>query len=100
MTPDDLKGWRKLMGYKQGEAANALGYGRRQYQRMELGQEEIRRCVDLGCAALAIGLTEYDSAQIADIIKERKETTHGHNITIHCTGAVLRTHDDSGAPQA
>lgn len=88
------------MGYKQGEAASALGYGRRQYQRMETGLEEIRKCVDLGCAALAIGIIEYNTEQIADFIRQRKESKDGHNIIIHCTGAVLHTHNDSGASQA
>lgn len=62
MNGKQLRNWRtNVMKFNnQPTAAAALGYGRRQYQKMENNQETIPLCVELSCAALALGITEYD----------------------------------------
>lgn len=66
MQPDELKAFRKMVCLSQGDMAAMLGYGRRQYQLMERGMGEIRNCVDLACAAYAMGIIKYDGPQIRE----------------------------------
>lgn len=60
MDGKQLKAFREMMGLKQEELADLLGYTRRQYQKLEQGEIEIRGAVRLACAALALGIYEYD----------------------------------------
>lgn len=63
MTGQQLKAWRKFMKLSQRSAGRKLGYSRRHYQSMEEDKDEIRPCVELACAALAMGITSYNGPQ-------------------------------------
>lgn len=69
MTPTDLSTWRHRMGYTQRDAALALGVQPVTYQEWERGARfrderpvTIDRRTELACAAIAVGITEYRSA--------------------------------------
>lgn len=58
MTAEDLKAWRKRLGFRsQGKAAAVLGCSKRAYFNYENGRE-IPRYIELACAAVALGITE------------------------------------------
>ncbi|MEM6649422.1 MAG: helix-turn-helix transcriptional regulator [Pseudomonadota bacterium] len=64
MEPHDFKKWRKLLGYSQREAADALGLKRRMIQYYEKGERDgepvdIPLSVALACYALSEGVTNY-----------------------------------------
>lgn len=59
MTPDQLRAWRKRLGLKQREAAEALGVHRNTYMHWEQGSPRIPKTAELACAALALGITEF-----------------------------------------
>ncbi|MCS4509799.1 helix-turn-helix domain-containing protein [Xylophilus ampelinus] len=68
MTPDDLRAWQAHMGYTYDTAAAALGISRGSYADMVAGRSRtsgkllaISRRTALACAALAAGLSEWDS---------------------------------------
>jgi transcriptional regulator with XRE-family HTH domain len=65
MTPAAFRAWRRRLGLTQAEAAAALGLGRRLVQYYELGVRAGRpapvpRTVRLACAALALGIADWD----------------------------------------
>jgi transcriptional regulator with XRE-family HTH domain len=60
MNSAELKEFRKMMQFSQAQMADKLGYARRQYQLMEQGKADIRPCVGLACAAMALGIQEYN----------------------------------------
>lgn len=64
MTPKQLKKFRAWLGVPQERLADLLGYSRRQYQKMEKGEADIRTSVGLACSALAHGLKAYDEKQV------------------------------------
>ena len=59
MTPEQLKNWHSLVGLSQRKAAKIMGYSLRQWQEMVAGDAKIRPCVDLACAAYALGIRSY-----------------------------------------
>ena len=73
MIGDELKAWRKMVGLSQQSAADVLGFGRRQYCNMENGFHDIRPCVDLACAAYALGIREYNGPAVAAVHARRKK---------------------------
>lgn len=72
MNCDDLKNFRRMVGLSQGDMAEMLGYGRRNYQLMERGIAEIRNSVGLACAAFALGIESYDGPTAAQHYERRK----------------------------
>jgi DNA-binding XRE family transcriptional regulator len=57
MTPDDLKRWRKTMGWTQARAARALNRTPlRTYQSWEAGEYPIHALLPLATMALSHGL--------------------------------------------
>lgn len=54
MTPEDLKTWRKSLGWTQERAAKSLGYGLTQYGAMERAPpiSALPISVGLACGAL------------------------------------------------
>lgn len=60
MTPASLKAWRKRLGLSQQEAADTLGLSIRAVQNYESGLREIPKPVALACAAIALGIREYE----------------------------------------
>lgn len=62
MTNEDLKNWQKAMGYTYDSAAHALGMHRATYAR-HLKIETVDRTVELACAALSAGITEYKTVK-------------------------------------
>ena len=57
MTPQDLKEWRKRLGFKsQEKAAEALGISARAFNNYET-KGPVPKVVQMACAAVALGLT-------------------------------------------
>lgn len=56
MTPETFRAWRKRLGLRQRQAAEALGVTREQVSRYERGVHPISRTVALACAAVAMGI--------------------------------------------
>lgn len=66
MSPDQFKAWRKRMGLNQAKAAEALGISKSSVELYERGVRRddgrpvvIPKAVELACAALVAGITEY-----------------------------------------
>jgi transcriptional regulator with XRE-family HTH domain len=57
MTPDQFRAWRKTHGFTQGEAADALGLGKRTVATYE-NEGPIPKHVALACAALTLHFKE------------------------------------------
>lgn len=62
MTNQDLRKWQKEMSYTYDSAAHELGMSRATYAR-HLKIETVNRTVELACAALSAGITEYKANQ-------------------------------------
>lgn len=60
MPPAALREWRKRLGLSQRGAADALGLSLRAVQNYEAGERTIPKPVALACAAIALGLREYE----------------------------------------
>lgn len=73
MTKEELIAFRNMIGYSQQDLANALGYCLRNIQKMEDGTYKIRNSVGLSCAALALGILQYDGPQAAMYVRQRKK---------------------------
>ena len=73
MNGPELKTFRKMVGLSQGDMADVLGYGRRNYQLMERDKEEIRPGIGLACAAYAMGIVRYDGPQAAQQWERMKQ---------------------------
>lgn len=56
----DLIRWRKHLGLSQIAAAHALGMSPAGVRKLEKGKSPIRKPVRLACAALALGIQDYD----------------------------------------
>lgn len=69
MTPNDFRRWRKALGLKQKDAADALGLKKRVIQYYEKGDRdgkavEIPVAVALACYAISQGITRYDASEL------------------------------------
>lgn len=69
MKSSDFKRWRKAMGFKQKDAAEALGLKKRVIQYYEKGHRdgkkvEIPLSVALACYAIANGVHAYDASEL------------------------------------
>jgi transcriptional regulator with XRE-family HTH domain len=67
MAPEGFKAWRSHMGLSQQDVADALGISKGSIQLYERGARRedertviIPRTVELACAALALGIKQYD----------------------------------------
>ena len=65
MSSDQFRSWRKALGLKQKEAAEALGLKKRMIQYYETGARgakkvDIPKSVRLACYALAQGVRDFD----------------------------------------
>ena len=60
MTGPDFIRWRKHLGLSQIAAARALGMSPAGLRKLEKGQTSIRKVIRLACAALALGVKDYD----------------------------------------
>ena len=60
MTGPDFIRWRKHLGLSQIAAARALGMSPAGLRKLEKGQTGIRKVIRLACAALALGVKDYD----------------------------------------
>lgn len=68
MTPDDLKAWRREMGFSQRRAADELGVDYTTIQRLErAASPSIDRRTALACAALSAGLEEWAPTRKGDV---------------------------------
>ena len=72
MTPHSLTAWRKALRWSQAEAAGRLGVSPRLYRYFEAGTRDgrpvmIPKHVRLACAALALGIDDYDGRPGSDI---------------------------------
>ena len=71
MKAEDFRRWRKALGLKQKDAAEALGLKKRVIQYYEKGDRdgrtvEIQLTVALACYAVAHGITRYDASELAE----------------------------------
>lgn len=67
MTPEQLRRWRDLMGWTRSRAAGELGLSYSAVENYERGTRRddgaavsIPRPVELACAALALGVKDYE----------------------------------------
>lgn len=72
MRPADFKRWRKAMGFKQKDAAEALGLKKRMIQYYEKGDRAGRKVVvpltvALACYAVAKGVRTYEATEFAAV---------------------------------
>lgn len=70
MKPADFKRWRRAMGFKQKDAAEALGLKKRMIQYYEKGDRDGRKVtipltVALACYAVTRGVRSYDASDLA-----------------------------------
>ena len=79
MTPEQFKAWRKHLALSQAEAATALGLSRGSVELYERGRRRederpvvIPKTVELACAALALGVSDYDGP---GSVPERRDPT-------------------------
>lgn len=65
MTPDAFKRWRKSQRLSQQKAGKALGVSRRTVANWESDKLSggIPKAVELACAALALGIKDYEGPQ-------------------------------------
>ena len=68
MTPEQFRNWRKSLGFKQKDAADALGLKKRMIQYYEKGNRDgkpvdIPKSVRLACYALLLGVTDFDGTE-------------------------------------
>ncbi|WP_210482731.1 helix-turn-helix domain-containing protein [Microvirga antarctica] len=70
MTREQFKSWRNHMGLTQQAAADALGISKGSVDLYERGRRRederpvvVPKTVELACAALALGITEYQGAE-------------------------------------
>ena len=69
MKPADFKRWRQAMGFKQKDAAEALGLKKRMIQYYEKGDRDGRKVtipltVALACYAVTRGVRSYDASDL------------------------------------
>ena len=69
MNPADFKRWRRALGLKQKDAAEALGLKKRMIQYYEKGDRDGRKVaipltVALACYAVANGIRSYDASDL------------------------------------
>ncbi|CAH1670861.1 MULTISPECIES: helix-turn-helix transcriptional regulator [unclassified Chelatococcus] len=71
MTPEQFKAWRKHMKISQASAAGLLGISVPSIQLYEKGSRHedgravvIPKAIELACAALALGIREYEGPQV------------------------------------
>ena len=69
MGPKQFRKWRKTMGWKQKEAADALGLNKRIIQYYEKGERdgkpvEIPKTVRLACYALQQNVSDFDGEEV------------------------------------
>lgn len=53
MTPEQLKAWRKRLGYNASRAADALGCHRNAIANWESGKHDIPKYIELACLYLS-----------------------------------------------
>lgn len=70
MTPKQLIHWRKGRGLSQEAAADLLGLGRRQWSNYEHGNAPIPKAIELACAAVTLGISEYTGGNLRAGIME------------------------------
>lgn len=63
MTGKELRIWRAQMGLNQYEAGELLGYSANGISKLEIGHREIRRCVEIACAALLARQREIEELE-------------------------------------
>ena len=78
MSADGFRAWRKGLGLKQKEAAEALGLKKRMIQYYETGARgskkvDIPKSVRLACYALTLRVRDYDGERIVQAA-DRAET--------------------------
>ena len=78
MKPADFKRWRRAMGFRQKEAAEALGLKKRMIQYYEKGDRDGRKVtipltVALACYAVAQGVRSYDASDLPAADKARPD---------------------------
>lgn len=69
MNADQFRAWRKSLGMKQKDAADALGLKKRMIQYYEKGKRDdkhviIPKTVRLACYALSHGIADFDGENI------------------------------------
>lgn len=82
MEPDDFRGWRKALGWKQKDAADRLGLKKRVIQYYEKGHRdgkrvEIPKTVELACLALSLGYDGYDGGTLPAMAPLRRPMSAG-----------------------
>ena len=60
MTGNDVVRWRRHLGLQQKTAARMLGMTPNGLRKVEQSRKPIRKTIRLACAAIALGLSDYD----------------------------------------
>jgi DNA-binding XRE family transcriptional regulator len=77
MTPDQFRAWRKRIGKNQQDAGALIGISKESVgnyeagRRRDGGEAPIPKTVELACAAVELGMTEYDGGPIEITIGRR-----------------------------
>lgn len=66
MTGPDFIRWRKHLGLSQIAAARALDMSPAGLRKLEKGKTPIRKIIRLACAALALGIQDYNGPESPD----------------------------------
>jgi transcriptional regulator with XRE-family HTH domain len=80
MSAQSFREWRKSLGFKQKEAAEALGLKKRMIQYYETGKRDgkrvsIPKSVRLACYALSSGIEDFDGKTV----KEKEASQEAKN---------------------
>ena len=72
MSPEKFRAWRRTLGWKQKDAADALGLKKRMIQYYEKGKRDgkkvtIPKSVRLACYALSKGVTDFDGELVVAV---------------------------------
>jgi len=84
MDAEQFRNWRKSLGLKQKDAADALGLKKRMIQYYEKGKREgkrveIPKSVRLACYALSQGITDYDGKTAVSRPLPKADDTDPHD---------------------
>jgi predicted transcriptional regulator len=70
VTPQEFRDWRRRLGITQQQAADLLGYTKRGVAKIEGGDKDVARVVELACEALEARAARQNIAAAAAVLPE------------------------------